>query len=75
MDWSGSNFVGGAQIGTGSVVGCKSVTSSQFGRNQIIAGTPAKVLRENIIWSRDSTRDFDHASFEECIDKMALEYL
>lgn len=71
----GVTLLGGAQIDTGSVVGCKSVTSSQFGRNQIIAGVPARVIRENIIWSRDSTRDFDHASFEECIDKTALEYL
>lgn len=75
--WIGQGVIllGGAQIGTGSVVGSNSVTSSQFGRNQIIAGVPAKVIHENIIWSRDSTRDFDHATFEECIDKIALEYL
>lgn len=75
--WIGQGVIllGGAQIGTGSVVGSNSVTSSQFGRHQIIAGTPAKVIRENIIWSRDSTRDFDYATFEECIDKMAQEYL
>lgn len=71
----GVTLLGGAQIGTGSVVGSNAVTSSQFGRNQIIAGAPAKIIRENIIWSRDFTRDFDFASFEECIDKMAVEYL
>lgn len=75
--WIGQGVIllGGAQIGTGSVVGSNAVTSSQFGRNQIIAGAPAKVIRENIVWSRDSTRDFEHATFEECIDKKALEYL
>lgn len=47
-----------------------------WSRRYFLGGAaPAKVVRENIIWSRDSTRDFDHAFFEECIDKMALEYL
>ena len=68
-------MLGGAQIGTGSVIGSNAVTSSQFGKHQIIVGAPAKVIRENIIWSRDFTRDFNRAPFGECIDKMALEYL
>lgn len=68
-------LLGGAVIGTGSVVGTGSITSSQFGDHRIIAGVPARVIREKICWSRDNTGYFNHAFFDECISKDALKYL
>lgn len=60
-------LLGGAKIGTGSVVGANAVTSSQFKDHTVIAGSPAKVIRENICWSKDDTAYFDHSCLEECI--------
>lgn len=71
----GGALLGGAKIGTGSVVGTGAVTSSQFGSHMIIAGCPAKVIRENICWSKDSTEYFNHSTLEQCISKDALKYL
>lgn len=68
-------LLGGAEIGTGSVVGAGAITSSQFGDHQIIAGVPAKVVRENICWSRDNTEFFNHDFLEECVSQDALKYL
>lgn len=65
----------GAQIGDGSVVGENAVTSSQFPDHVIIAGSPAKVIRENICWSRDNTFYFNRDSLDECIDQNAKKYM
>lgn len=44
----------GCIINDDSMVGIKSVvTGKEFPKNTIIAGFPAKVIRENIIWSRE----------------------
>lgn len=51
----GVSLLPGARIGCGSIVGEGAVTSSQFPDHVIIAGSPAKVIRENICWSRDNT--------------------
>ncbi len=71
----GVTLLGGAVIGTGSVVGTNAVTSGVFEHHQIIAGSPAKVIRENICWSRDNTAYFNRSCLEECISKEALKYL
>ena len=55
----------GAQIGRGSVVGAGAVTAGQFGEHLILAGTPAKVIRENICWSRDDPDYFNYDILEE----------
>lgn len=68
-------LLGGAKIGTGSVVGTNSVTSGQFEDHQIIAGAPARVIKENICWSRENTEYFNRDSIEECISKTLLDYL
>ncbi len=81
--WIGDNvwiayratLLGGAVIGTGSVVGTNAVTSSSFGVHQIIAGSPAKLIRENICWSRDDTTYFNRGILEECISQEALKYM
>lgn len=72
---AGAKLLGGAKIGTGSVVGANAVTSSQFPPHVIIAGVPAKVIRENIIWSKDNTQYADFDYFDECVSQDALKYL
>lgn len=68
-------LLGGASIGRGSVVGEGAVTSSRFGEHVVVAGCPAKVVRENICWSRDNTNYFSRDKLEECICQEALRYL
>lgn len=50
--WVGdrASVLGGFNIGNESVVGYGTVSSSCFGDNCIIAGNPARIVRENIIW-------------------------
>jgi len=68
-------LLGGATIGTGSVVGTNAVTTSQFGDHKIIVGSPAKVIRNNICWSRENTEFFNRDYLEECTSKEALKYI
>ena len=48
--WIGQRvtLLGGFQIGEESVIGYGSISSTQFGNNCVIGGSPAKVLREDI---------------------------
>lgn len=48
----GAIVLGGANIGSGCVVGANSMVKKQFPKNSILAGIPAKVIRENIFWKR-----------------------
>ena len=48
----GAVLFGGTTIGSGSVVGAFSVVNKAFSNNCIIAGTPAKVIKENVFWKR-----------------------
>lgn len=74
--WLGCDAVllSGAHIGTGSIVGERAVTSSCFKENVIIAGCPARIVRENVCWSSDLTACFDHSNLEECADQTAFQY-
>lgn len=71
----GATLLGGARIGNGSVIGAGSITSSEFGDHTVIAGRPAKIIRENICWSKDSEEKCNHQEFGECFDQTALKYL
>jgi FkbH-like protein len=42
----------GCQIGNGSVVGTKSLAMGYIPENVVVAGVPAKIIRENVEWSR-----------------------
>lgn len=64
----------GANIGEGSIVGTKTVTSSSFSDHVVIAGVPAKVIRENICWSKDSTECINYSHMDECVTDDALKY-
>ena len=48
----GAFLLSGTNIGNGSIVGAKSVVKGQYPNNCSIAGNPAKIVRENIAWSR-----------------------
>ena len=71
----GVNLLGGASIGSGSICGANAVTSSAFPSNVIIAGSPASVVRRNVIWAKDVLRDGSFDDFSECRDQEALKYL
>ncbi len=60
-----AKLMSGAKIGDGSVVAAMALTSSEFPSNVVIAGIPAKVIRENIVWSKDTTVFFDFDNFLE----------
>ena len=65
----------GCKIGDGTVVGDSAVVTSSSPRNVVLAGVPARVVREKICWSRDNTFYFDRSCFDECIDKSAEKYV
>lgn len=76
--WVGRNveLMGGTYIDDGSIIGSHAVTSSIFGKNVIIVGCPAKVVRENICWAKDVFGwGRDQHDFSECVDQSALKYL
>ncbi len=65
--WCGLHaaLLGGCRIGNNSIIGMKSVTSGQFCDGVIIAGSPARIVREGIMWKRDVTlwrKDISHIS-------------
>lgn len=68
-------LLAGVSIGSGSVVGAAAVTSGAFASNVVLAGSPARVLRERVVWSRDLVKYFDRSTFEDCDDQRALEFL
>lgn len=53
--WVGakSNLLYGTDIGAGSIVGLGSFVNKKFPENAVLAGFPAKVVRENAAWSRE----------------------
>lgn len=52
--WLGieSILLGGAEIGSGSVVGARSLVTKKFPNNVVVAGSPAQVIRRDIAWER-----------------------
>lgn len=54
----GAFLMHGTNIGNGSIVGAKSVVKGTFPNNCSIAGNPAKVIKNDVAWSREmSTSD------------------
>ncbi|CAD5344729.1 acyltransferase [Flavobacterium bizetiae] len=55
--WIGldSLILKGVEIGKDSIVGSKSILTKKYGSNVIIAGSPAKIIKENITWDRERT--------------------
>ena len=50
----GAFIMHGTNIGNGSIVGAKSVVKGQFPNNCSIGGNPAKIVRRDCAWARDS---------------------
>lgn len=74
--WVGRDvkLLGGFTIGDGSIVGAGSTTSSRFPKNVLIVGSPAHVLREGVMWARDTlaSEPIDH--IDQCSDKQGLHW-
>lgn len=60
-------LLGGAIIGSGSVVGTRSIAKGKYPNNCVIAGSPARITRRDIAWERP------HTIFNEPIGKQHLE--
>lgn len=45
-------ILGGVTVGSGSVIGFRSIVTKDVPNNAIVAGTPARVVRTNIAWER-----------------------
>lgn len=76
--WVGreAKLLGGAKIGNNAIIGAYTVTSGTFPSNVVLAGSPAKIIREGVIWARDNeTYDWEKMHISECRDQEALKYL
>jgi acetyltransferase-like isoleucine patch superfamily enzyme len=53
--WLGTRvlLLKGAKIGSGTIVGAGSMVAGTLPENVLAAGSPAKVVRENVVWSRE----------------------
>ena len=70
----GVTLLGNANIGDNSIVGTMAVTSASFPKEVVIAGNPARVIREGVCWSKDNTEFYNRDSLEECLAKEAYLY-
>ena len=43
----------GASVGSGSIIGAGSLVSGKIAENVLAVGVPARVVRENVVWTRD----------------------
>lgn len=48
----------GARIGEGSVIAAGAIVSGETSPNAVLAGAPARVVRENVAWRRDLDEPF-----------------
>jgi len=53
---AGVTILKGVMIGKGSVIGTKSVVTHDIPENCVAVGIPAKVVRENILWSKNERK-------------------
>lgn len=71
----GATLLGSASVGDNSIIGTMSVTSSSFPKEVVIAGNPARIIRENVCWSKDNTDFYNRDSLEECLAQEAMKYM
>ena len=43
----------GTEIGSGSVIGAKSVVKGRYPNNCVVAGNPAECVKTDVAWSRN----------------------
>lgn len=69
--WLGmrSLLINGVEIGSGSVIGANSfIAKKVFPNNTLIAGNPARILRNHVAWIRNSDDIYtDYGSYTEAI--------
>lgn len=70
----GVTLLSNACVGDNSIVGTRAVTSSQFPKEVIIAGSPAKIIRENVCWSKDNTNYIQRDNLRDCLAQEAYKY-
>lgn len=46
-------LLGGCQIGDDCIVGARAVSAGKFSRGTVLAGNPARVIRDNVTWRKD----------------------
>lgn len=66
--WIGqrATLFNGCEIGSGSIVGINTFVNKKFPSNCSIAGNPARIIKENVAWRRESYPYFDsYEDFEE----------
>jgi acetyltransferase-like isoleucine patch superfamily enzyme len=75
--WMGANAIllGGANIGSGSIVGMSSITSGKIPSNVIVAGNPARIVRENVIWANDQLYLSEINTLSDCQDIVVTKFM
>ena len=66
--WIGhrATLFSGCEIGNGSIIGINTFVNKKFPANCSIAGNPAKIIKENVAWRRESYPYFDsYENFED----------
>lgn len=64
--WCGYNatLLKGAVIGSGSIIGAKALVNSEFGSNTIVAGVPAREIKQDIFWIRQGVQTLDQSKLQ-----------
>ena len=66
--WIGGEvvFLPNSRVGSGSIIGYRSLVKGTFPNNCIIAGSPAKIIKKDVAWNRSnySTSDDDFYNIE-----------
>lgn len=75
--WLGEEcyLLSGAKIGNGAVMGARSLASGAIEANSVAVGAPAKVVKRNVIWAKDSSEFEFKTTLYDCIDQDGLKYL
>ncbi|MFJ8259585.1 acyltransferase [Peribacillus asahii] len=58
--WIGQDvmILKGVEVGTGSILGAKSLVTKSLPSNVAVAGSPARVVRKNVFWARPSVHAY-----------------
>lgn len=74
--WLGEEcyLLSGARVGDGAVMGARSVTSGSIEANTVAVGAPAKVIKTNILWSKDNFDLDQKKTIYDCVDQDGLKY-
>lgn len=69
--WIGQNAIllAGFTIGNDSIVGAGSISSSAFPERVVIAGNPARIIREGVTWRRNMTWTENYDNIDQIIYK------